>query len=166
MSEKVSPVPEGFRTVTPHLIVKGVAEALDFYASAFGAEEILRMPGPDGQTVMHAEIKIGDSMIMMCEEHPDMGARSPVSTGGTPVTIHLYVDNADTFQARAVAAGASEAMPVQETFWGDRYGKVVDPFGHNWSIATHVEDLSPEEIGKRCAETFGDGGCAHSGKDS
>lgn len=165
MSDKLNPVPEGFHTVTPHLVVKGVGEALDFYAKAFGAEEIVRMPGPDGSTVMHAEIKIGDSMIMMCEECPDMGASSPLAMSSSPVTIHLYVDDADAFQARAVDAGAKVALEVQNTFWGDRYGKVVDPFGHNWSIASRVENLSPEEIGQRAAEAFG-GQCDHHGKES
>lgn len=148
------PVPEGFTTVTPHLVVKNAPEAIEFYKKAFGAQETMRMPGPGG-TVMYAELRIGSGVIMMNDEFPEMGARSPLSIGGTAVTITLYVDDADSFMAAAKAAGANETMPVQDMFWGDRYGKCTDPYGHEWAIATHKEDLSPEEIGKRAAEMFG-----------
>lgn len=148
------PIPEGFHTVTPHIVVKDPGAAIDFYKKAFGAEEICRMPGPDGKSVVHAEIKIGDSVIMMGAEYPGM-TQSPESLGGTPVTINLYVNDCDATFKRAVDAGASVTMPLADQFWGDRYGKLKDPFGHEWSIATHKEDLSPEEIGKRAAAAFG-----------
>jgi len=154
MSSPSMPVPEGFHTVTPHLIIQGAAGAIDFYQRAFGAEEVCRMPGPDGATVMHAELKIGDSMLMLCDEFPQMGSRSPGTLGGTPVTIHLYVPDAEAVVARAAEAGAEVTMPVQDMFWGDRYGRLRDPFGHEWAVATHVEDLTPEEIGKRAAAAF------------
>ncbi len=163
MSDKVNPVPEGFNTVSPHLIIKGAGEAIEFYKKAFGAEELCRMPGPDGKSVMHAEVKIGDSTIMICEEFPQMEAISPTTLKGSPVSIHLYVEDADKLQARAVEAGATERLPVQDTFWGDRYGKVTDPFGHHWSIATHVEDVSPEECARRAEKMYGEReGCGES----
>lgn len=151
----VKPVPDGFHTVTPHLVIKGAAKAIDFYKKAFGAEEISRMPGPDGDSVMHAMIRIGNSFIMLADEFPDWKCLGPQSIGGTPVVIHLYVDDADATFKQAVDAGATATMPVDNTFWGDRYGKVTDPFGHEWSIATHVEDVSPREMQKRAAEQFG-----------
>lgn len=159
MAGSANPIPEGFHTVTPHLICKNAGAAIEFYKKAFGAEELCRMPGPDGKSVMHCELKIGNSVIFMCDEFPDMGAMGPQSLGGTPVVLHLYVPNADAAYAQATAAGAKATMPLQDMFWGDRYGKVTDPFGHEWSIATHVEDLSPEEIGKRAAAAFGGEGC-------
>jgi uncharacterized glyoxalase superfamily protein PhnB len=155
----VKAIPEGFRTVTPHLVIKDAGKAIDFYKKAFGAEEIVRMPGPDGQSVMHAEIKIGDSVIMICEECPEYGAKSPLALNGTPVTIHLYVENADTAFNKAVKAGAKAEMPVSDTFWGDRYGKLSDPFGHHWSVATHVKDVTPEQCAKAAAEMFAKGPC-------
>lgn len=151
MASKVKPIPEGMHSVIPHLIVKGAAEAIDFYKKAFGAKEVMRMPGPDGKGIMHAEIKIGDSMIFMAEEYPDMGCRSPKALGGSPVTIHLYVENVDSVYNQAVAAGAKATMPLMNMFWGDRYGKVTDPFGHEWSLAQHVEDVPPQELGPRAA---------------
>jgi len=152
MPGKVSPIPEGFHTVSPHLIVRGAGEALEFYKKAFGAEEVFRMPGPDGKSVMHAEVQIGDSRLMICDEYPQMGCLSPKGVGGTSVTLHLYVADVDKVFAQAVSAGATVKMGVQDMFWGDRYGKLTDPFGHEWSVATHVEDVSPEECARRSAE--------------
>lgn len=156
----VQPIPEGCHTITPHLVVKRGNDAIEFYKQAFGAEELVRMPGPGGE-LMHAELRIGDSIFFMAGEHPDMGVLGPQSIGGTPVIINLYVADVDALFARAVAAGATAAMPPQDMFWGDRYGKVIDPFGHAWSIATHQEDLTGEEIAARAAAAFaGDGECA------
>jgi uncharacterized glyoxalase superfamily protein PhnB len=133
------------RSITPHLICAGAADAIEFYKKAFGAEEMMRMPAPDGR-LMHAAVRIGDSMVMLVDEMPEWGALGPKALKGSPVTIHLMVDNVDEVFARAVAAGATAKMPVADMFWGDRYGKVVDPFGHEWSIATHVRDMTPEEM--------------------
>src|SRR5437588_4731231 len=146
----VKPIPEGYHTVTPYLVVKGAAKALDFYKQAFGAKEILRFPGPDGK-IGHAEIKIGDSHIMLADEFPEMDARSPQTIGGTPVGLMLYFEDADSVNARAVTAGAKVLRPVQDQFYGDRAGTITDPFGHKWTIATHKEDLSHEEMEKRSA---------------
>jgi PhnB protein len=146
----VKPVPDGYHTVTPYLIVNGAARALDFYRKAFGAKEQVRMPGPDGK-VMHAEIQIGDSKVMLADEFPQMGARSPQSIGGTPVGICLYVARVDAVYEQAVAAGAKVERPLQDQFYGDRSGTVIDPFGHKWTIASHIEDVSPEEMQKRMA---------------
>jgi PhnB protein len=148
MAKSAKPVPDGYHTATPYLIVKGAARALDFYKKAFGATESMRMPGPEGK-VMHAEIKIGDSTIMLADEFPEMGARSPQALGGSPVSILLYVEDVDARFNQAVAAGATIQRPVKDQFYGDRSGTLVDPFGHMWSIATHKEDLSPEEMDKR-----------------
>lgn len=157
----VKPIPEGFRTITPHLVCKGAASAIDFYRRAFGAEEIFRMPGPDGKSIMHAEVKIGDSVLMLCDEFEGM-CRSPQTLNGSPVTIHLYVNDVDSAYKRAVDAGAKATMPPMDAFWGDRYGKLVDPFGHEWSMATKKEDVPPAEIGRRAAEAFGGGKCSKS----
>lgn len=151
--------PQCMRSVTPHLICAGAADAIEFYKKAFGAEEMMRLPGPDGR-LMHGAVRIGDSMVMLVDEMPEWGALGPKSLKGSPVTIHLMVEDVDAVFAQAVAAGATVKMPVADMFWGDRYGKVVDPFGHEWSIATHVRDLTPEEIAaagreamtKGCAE--------------
>jgi uncharacterized glyoxalase superfamily protein PhnB len=140
--------------LTPHLVVKGANKAIDFYKKAFSAEEIRRMPGPDGKSIMHAELKIGNSRLMLVDEFPEMNARGPESIGGTPVTIHMFVEDADTVFNRAVNAGAKVRMPLADMFWGDRYGVLTDPFGHLWSIATHKEDLTTEEIGKRMQTAF------------
>jgi PhnB protein len=148
MAKTAKPVPEGFHTLTPHLVVKGASGAIDWYRKAFGAEEMFRMPGPDN-TVMHAELRIGDSPIMVNDEFPEHGARGPVSVGGTPVTLHMYVPDADAVFDRAVKAGAKVLMPLADMFWGDRYGQLQDPYGHRWSIATHKEDVPPEEIPAR-----------------
>jgi PhnB protein len=159
MNANVEKNPSCMRSITPHLICAGAADAIEFYKKAFGAEEMMRLPGPDGR-LMHAAVRIGDSMVMLVDEMPEWGALGPKALKGSPVTIHLMVDNVDEVYARAIAAGASAKMPVADMFWGDRYGQVVDPFGHVWSIATHVRDLTPEEIleagraamAKGCAE--------------
>ncbi|WP_199748477.1 VOC family protein [Candidimonas sp. SYP-B2681] len=132
-------------TITPHLICAGAAEAIEFYKKAFNATELGRLAGPDGK-LMHGAVRIGDSVVMLMDEFPQCGAMSPRTLKGTPVSVHLYVDNADTSFERAVAAGAKVIMPLADMFWGDRYGVIEDPFGHHWSIATHIRDLSHEEI--------------------
>jgi len=145
---KVKPVPEGFSTVTPHLNVRDAARALDFYKRAFGAIETVRMPGPGG-AILHAEFKIGDSYLFLAEEMPDWGSKSPQTLNGTATAICLYVGDADAVFNQAVSAGAKVVMPLADQFWGDRYGKLADPFGHEWAVATHLEDLTPEEMKKR-----------------
>jgi PhnB protein len=150
MASSVKPIPDGYHSVTPYLIMKDAARAIDFYKRAFGASERLRMPSPGGR-VGHAELSIGDSIIMLADEHPEMGHRGPQSFGGTPVSIHLYVNDVDSVFKKTVDAGATVQRPVQDQFYGDRSGTVVDPFGHIWHISTHKEDVSPEEIGKRAA---------------
>jgi PhnB protein len=142
------PIPEGYRTATPYLIVKGAAEAIDFYKRAFGATEMLRMADPQGK-VGHAEIKIGDSVIMLADEHPAMGYRGPRSLGGSSVSILLYLEDVDGVFERAVKAGAKAQRPVMNQFYGDRSGTLEDPFGHVWTVATHVEDVPPEELQRR-----------------
>jgi PhnB protein len=154
MSKQVSAIPEGCHSVTPYLIIQDAARALDFYKTAFGATEVCRMNGPDGQRVMHAEIKLGDSHIYLCDEFPNMGARSPKALGGSPVSIHLYTEDVDALHDRAVKAGATSKMPPANMFWGDRFAKLVDPFGHEWALATHVEDVTPEEMDKRAQAEF------------
>ena len=150
MTNTVKPIPEGYPTATPYLIVTGAAKAIEFYKKAFGAEEMMRMAQPDGR-IGHAEIKIGNSPIMLADEFPDMGARSPQSLGGSPVSILLYVKDVDAVFTQAVAAGAIVQRPVADQFYGDRTGGVIDPFGHVWYIATHKEDVSPKEMKKRAA---------------
>lgn len=145
---KVDPVPQGYHTITPSLTVKDAAKAIEFYKQAFDAEQGEICMGQDGKTIMHAELKIGDSTFMLNDEFPDMGCKGPLSLGGSPVSLYLYVDNADTWYERAIKAGATSRMPVGDMFWGDRFGQVADPFGHIWSLATHVKDLTPEEIKK------------------
>ena len=147
MASRIKEIPEGFHTVTPYLTVSDCARAIDFYKRAFGAEELFRLDGPDGK-VAHAEMKIGDSIIMLSDEMPGWG-RSPLSLGGTAVNIHLFVKDVDELFNRAIGAGAKVAMPLGDMFWGDRYGQVTDPFGHSWSLATHKEDVPPEELRKR-----------------
>jgi len=142
----VQRVPEHMHTITPHLVVKSTGEAIEFYKKAFGAIEHYRMPMPDG-AIMHAEIQIGGSVFFMNDER--MGAKSPQSLGGSPVTIHLQVEDVDALWNQAVASGCQVAMPLADMFWGDRYGMLVDPFGHNWSMASHIEDVPPEEMGQR-----------------
>jgi PhnB protein len=148
---KTKPVPDGHHTVTPYLTLQGAAEAIDFYKRAFGAHEEGRMTTPDGKSVIHAEIRIGDSMVMLSDEFPQMGPRSPQALGGTTASIFLYVPDVDAAFKRAVDAGAKAVMTPADMFWGDRFGKLVDPFGHHWAMATHKEDLSDEEIRKRGA---------------
>ncbi len=150
----VNPIPEGCHTVTPYLIVGDASSAIDFYTRAFGAQELFRMPGPGGK-IMHAEIQIGDSRVMLCDEMPQMGGKSPKTLGGTPASVFLYVVDVDATFAQAVAAGATVKMAVADMFWGDRFGAVIDPYGHEWSMATHKEDLTPEEIAKRGAAVMG-----------
>jgi uncharacterized glyoxalase superfamily protein PhnB len=145
-------IPDGFHAITPHLIIKGAAEAIDFYKRAFGATELNRMPmpSPDGQMkIGHAALQIGDSKLFLADEFPEFGGFGPGKT--SPVTIHLYVTDANASFARAVEAGAKVVMPLSDTFWGDRYGKLVDPFGHHWSLAEHLEDLTPEQMMERMA---------------
>jgi PhnB protein len=144
----VRPIPEGYHTVTPYLIVKGAARAIEFYQQAFGATELMRFAGPDGR-LGHAEIKIGNSPIMLADEFPEMGYRSPQSLGGSAAGILLYVEDADARFRQAVAAGAKVVKPLQDQFYGDRSGTVEDPFGHQWTLATHKEDVSPEEMRRR-----------------
>jgi uncharacterized glyoxalase superfamily protein PhnB len=138
-------IPEGMHSITPHLVCAGAAKALDFYKQAFGATEQGRLPGPDGR-LMHAAMKIGDSTVMLADEMPEWGSLGPKALKGSPVTIHIYVEDVDALVARAVKAGAKVTMPVAEQFWGDRYGKLEDPFGHHWSVATHVRDVSRDEM--------------------
>ncbi|MCC8396247.1 VOC family protein [Paraburkholderia sp. MMS20-SJTR3] len=144
-SDAVKPIPDGMHSLTPYLICKNAADAIAFYIKAFNAVEQIRLPGPDGK-VMHATLKIGDSMLMLTDEWPEHQAFGPLTLKGTPVTIHLYVPDVDASFKQAVDAGATPSMPVTDMFWGDRYGQVKDPFGHSWSIATHKRDLSAEEI--------------------
>ncbi|MGH9628530.1 MAG: VOC family protein [Bryobacteraceae bacterium] len=152
MATKIDPIPKGFRTLTPHLTVNGAAKYIDFLKQAFGAEDRGQMPSPDGR-VMHAEVRIGDSILMLNDDFPEFGA-PPIAAGRWPVTLHLYVPDADAAFAKAVAAGCKAVMPVADQFWGDRYGQVTDPFGFLWSIATHKEDPTPEEMKKRMTKAF------------
>jgi len=145
MQEPVRAIPEGFHTVTPHLVCAGAADALEFYKKAFGAVETGRMPGPGGK-LMHAQMRIGDSPIMLADAFPDWGSNGPLALKGTPVVIHLYVNDADAVWQQAVDAGAKPLMPMADMFWGDRYGQVEDPFGHRWSIASHKRDMTPEQM--------------------
>jgi PhnB protein len=154
MKNSVKPIPDGFHTLTPHLVVKGATKAIEFYKKAFGAQEIKRMAGPDGKSIIHADLKIGDSRLLLVDEFPEMDARGPKSIGGTPVTIHMFVEDVDAAFEKALSAGAEVRMPLADQFWGDRYGVLIDPFGHVWSIATHKEDLTPEQIGKRAQAAF------------
>ena len=142
---RAKPVPAGMHSLTPHLICEGAAAAIDFYKAAFGAVEEMRMPLPDGR-LMHAMLRIGDSALMLVDAMPQMGALGPQALKGSPVTIHLMVEDVDATMAQAQRAGASVTMPPQNMFWGDRYGQLTDPFGHRWSVATHLEDLTPEQI--------------------
>jgi PhnB protein len=152
----VSAIPEDYPRVTPYLIVDGAAEAIDFYVSVLGATERMRMGGPDGK-VGHAELEIGNSMIMLADEHPEIGARGPTSIGGTPVSLHVYVEDVDGVFQRALEAGAKARQPVEDKFYGDRSGSFEDPFGHGWHVASHVEDVPPEEMEKRAAEASAGG---------
>jgi PhnB protein len=151
---KAKPIPEDMPTLTPHLVCAGAAAAIEFYKKAFGAVEATRMPGPDGK-LMHAMLRIGGSPLMLVDAMPQWGMVGPDALKGSPVTIHMYVEDADATVERAVAAGAKVTMPVADQFWGDRYGKIEDPFGHHWSIATHILDLSPEEMREAMSKMSG-----------
>jgi PhnB protein len=153
MTSSVRPVPEGYHSVTPYLAIDGAAGAIEFYKKALGAAEVMRMPAPGGK-VGHAEIEIGGSRIMLADEFPDMGFRSPKAIGGSPVSLHLYVEDVDVVAKRAVAAGAKELRPVKDQFYGDRTGTFEDPYGHVWHIATHKEDLSSDELKRRADEAM------------
>lgn len=152
--KKVQAIPKGYTSVTAHLVCKGAGEAMDFYARAFGAKDRGRMTAGNG-VVVHGEIRIGDAIVMLGEESPEMGALSPLAIGGSPVTMMLYVKDVDAAFARATAAGCTTKMPPTNMFWGDRYCRVSDPFGHEWAIATHIEDMSMKEMGKRMVAEFG-----------
>mgnify|MGYP001946716846 CR=1 FL=1 len=145
------PIPDGFHTVTPSIVLDNSQKAIEFYKKVFDAKEIYRMPTPDGKT-MHAMIQIGDSFVMMSDEFPQMGACSPTTVGGTSSTIHLYVEDSDKTYNKAIEGGATPTMPIMDAFWGDRCGSVIDPYGHSWTISTHKVDLSPEEIQKAAVE--------------
>ena len=154
MASNVKAIPEGFHTVTPSLVVHAAADAIDFYKKAFGAEEIMRMPGPDGKSIMHAEVKIGNSILFITDEFPEAGCKSPKTLSGSPATFNIYTEDVDASFKRAIDAGAEVKMPATDMFWGDRYAQVIDPFGHTWGMATHKEDLTPDEIGKRAQAFF------------
>lgn len=154
MADKINSVPEGYHSVIPYLIVDGAGAAIDFYQTAFGAIEVMRMPGPDGK-IGHAELKIGDSHIMLADEHPQMGAIGPKTVGGTPVKLMVYLEDVDAVVERAVAAGATITRPVADQFYGDRTGGIEDPFGHSWYVATHIEDVPMDELEKRAAAQHG-----------
>jgi PhnB protein len=150
MSAHVKPIPEGYHAVTPYLIVDGAASAIEFYSRAFGAIELFRLAGPDGK-IGHAELLINDSHVMLADEHPAMGARGPRSIGGSPVSLMLYVEDVDAVFTKAVSLGAKIVRPVADQFYGDRAGGLEDPFGHSWFVATHKEDVAPEELQRRAA---------------
>jgi len=154
MAVSAKSIPEGFHTVTPALVVRDAAKAIDFYKKALSAQELVRMPSPDGK-IMHAELKIGDSIIFLSDEMPMPGSvKSPQTLGGCTCTLNVYVPNVDDTFKQAIAAGGKESMPVADQFWGDRYGTLTDPFGYTWAIATHKEDLSPAEMGERAQQFF------------
>jgi len=152
-AKKVAPIPPGYRTLTPVLVCRGAAAAIDFYKRAFGAKEVSKMLGPDGK-VAHAEVRIGDSKVMLGDEMPSMGATAPPTIGGTATSLFIYTKNVDQAFKQAIDAGAKEEMAPADMFWGDRYAKVVDPFGHKWSMATHIEDMSQKEMARRGAEAM------------
>jgi PhnB protein len=152
-AKRVKAVPAGFHSVTAQLTVRDAPGAIDFYKRALGARELMRMAAPDG-TIMHAELRIGDSVVFVTDEFPDQGKRSPLSLGGATGSLHVYVPNVDAAVKRAVAAGARATMPVTDMFWGDRYGQLTDPFGHDWGLATHKEDVTPAQMKKRATEFF------------
>jgi PhnB protein len=147
----VRPIPEGHPAVSPYLIVEGATRALEFYRKAFGAKELMRHAGPDGR-IGHAEVRIGDSIVMLADEHPEVNARGPKAFGGSPVRLHVYVKDVDAVARQAIAAGAKVVRPVQDQFYGDRNGTLEDPFGHEWHLSTHIEDVSPAELRKRAAQ--------------
>lgn len=150
----VKPIPDGYPQITPYLCVNGASDAIEFYGEVFGAKERMRMLGPGGE-IGHAELQIGESLIMLADEFPELGVRSPKTIGGSPVTLSVYVENVDEVFDRAVEAGANTLRPVEDQFYGDRTGQFEDPFGHRWSVATHVEDVPPEEMEKRAKAAMG-----------
>ena len=152
MAEKVNEIPDGYHSVTANLVINGASKAIDWYKQALGAQELYRMPGPDGR-LMHAEIKIGDSVVMLTDEMPEMGGKGPLTVGGTPVSLMIYCKDCDALFNRAVGAGASVRMPLEDAFWGDRWGMVTDPFGHVWSVATRKKNLSVPEM-KHAMDAF------------
>lgn len=147
------PIPDGYHSLTPHIVVTDAAQAIDFYKKAFGAQEVTRMSTPDGKAIMHAQMKVGNSTLMMGGEFPPH-CLSPKSRGGSSVTLHFYVENADAAFERAVKAGCNVRMPIADMFWGDRYGVVEDPFGHVWALATHKQDFTPEQIAENAKKFF------------
>ena len=155
----VSPIPKGYHSVTPYLVMRNAAAAIEFYKKAFGAVELFRMPAPDGK-IGHAEIKIGDSPVMLSDEYPEMGFQGPESLGGTPVSLMIYVEDVDQVYPQAIAAGGKELRPLQDQFYGDRSGTLADPFGHVWTISTHVEDVPEDELAKRAAAAMKEHGAA------
>jgi PhnB protein len=159
MSQTAKPIPEGYRTLTPYLVLSDAAAAIEFYTRAFGARELFRMPGPGGR-VMHAELEIGDSRLMLSEENPGMGSKSAKTLGGTPVSLFVYVPDVDATFNRAVSAGATVRAPVADMFWGDRWGALTDPFGQDWQIATHTEDVTEDEMARRAAAAMASSGVA------
>ena len=156
MATPVKPIPEGYHSVTASIVVRDAAKALDFYQRAFGATNVQRMMTPDGKKTMHADFTIGDSHIMMSDEFPEMGpgCRSPETLGGTSCNLNIYTKDVDALWKQAVGAGAKVSMPLADQFWGDRYGKLVDPFGHEWGLMTHIENPTPEEMKKRAEALF------------
>jgi PhnB protein len=150
----VKPIPEGYHTVTPHLVVRGAEQAIQFYQVAFGAEELVRMPTPEGK-LMHAEIKIGDCVVMLSDEFPELGSKSPATLGGTASGLMIYSENVNQLWERAVKAGAVVEMPLADMFWGDRYGRLRDPFGQSWALAQHVRDVPPEEMAEAAKQAMG-----------
>lgn len=158
-----TPIPAGMHTLTAHIICEGAADAIAFYKKAFNAEELARLPGPGGK-IMHAAVRIGDSVLMLMDDFAEWGSLGPKALKGTPVTLHLYVKDVDAAMKQAVDAGATLAMPAEDMFWGDRYGQVVDPFGHRWSIATHQFDYTPEEIQQNMAKMGEMSGCGDANK--
>jgi len=154
MARSTKAIPDGFTTVTPYLVVRDIPKALDFYARALGANELFRMAGPDGKTIQHAEIKLGESIIMLGAEGGHSNAKSPLALGGTASSVYVYVQDVDAAFEKATKAGARVQQPVADMFWGDRYGKILDPFGHEWNLATHKEDVTPEQMSARAKEFF------------
>jgi PhnB protein len=154
MTHQIKAIPEGMHTITPHLVVKGASQAIEFYKKAFGAQEVLRLNSPQSKSIIHAQLKIGNSYLFLADEVPEMGARGPERGSTGPVTIHLYLEDVDSTFNAALAAGAQSLMPPADMFWGDRYGRLADPFGHQWSLGTHKEDLTAEEMSKRAQTAF------------
>ena len=150
----VKPIPDGYTTVTPHLVLSDATKAIEFYKTAFGAKELARMTAPDGKSIIHAEIQIGNAIVMICDEFPEMGCLSPEKIGGSSTSLFLYVEDVDATYKKALEAGCKELMPVADMFWGDRYGQVQDPYGHRWAIATHIKDVTPEEMQEAAKKLF------------